>query len=164
MLPAQPLDEQLRRRNQELGGEGVFWAPMMCAKRTYLFASRQPRSWQESVATVPMRPEAEAEGERRPHDAEASTATGDVPGQPSGWKGFILVGWGWVVEATPTTIPCEQRQCAIEVLVRDMNGGWCGQEIITESSSRYKCQLQLSTGCLIERVNGECEPVWRGHN
>ena len=63
MLPAQPLDEQLRRRNQELGGEGVFLAPMMCAKRTYLFASRQPRSWQESVATVPMRPEAEGEGE-----------------------------------------------------------------------------------------------------
>lgn len=113
---------------------------------------------------MPMRPEAEGEGGRRPHDAEASTATGDVPGQPSGWKGFILVGWGWGVEAIPTTMLCQERQCAIEVLVWCMNGGWCGREIITESSSRYKCQLQLSTGCLIERVNGECEPVWRGHN
>lgn len=40
-----------------------------------------------------MRPEAEAEVERRPHDAEASRATGGVPEQPSGWRG-VWVGWG----------------------------------------------------------------------
>lgn len=70
-----------------------------------------------------MRPEAEAEVERRPHDAEASRATGGVPEQPSGWKGFVWVGWGWEEEAIPTTMFCEGRLCAVEGMgVRDNYG------------------------------------------
>lgn len=84
VAPAQPKAKR--------GEVFSFFLDTYDMRETYLFASRQPRSWQGSVATVPMRPEAEAEGERRPHDAKASTATGDVPGQPSGWKGFIF-GW-----------------------------------------------------------------------